>query len=612
MLLTAFGMAGAVRLPSPSATARVTSGPVWDADLSGGSVVWQGPVEESGRPVPAVDRLQLTGWIDVPPSLVRGDESAAVAVRRLLDERGADAVRSLRGDFVLAHLGRDGVPRLYRSVTALIPLFWRADGDRLAWAADPALLLDGGRPTLEDVDADLLPMIIAERGFPHDRSWFAAVRRLPPGRSLTVRAGGPETAEFDALRPVAEPPRSLADAAEGLRSRLADACTRMLAEQRSFVVALSGGIDSAAVAWEAGRQPGRGSAIHYTLESFPGFDADLRAAEEVARACGLSWVPYEMSKHTRHGGDYLQVPDGGGLPQTHVPSHGVTAAVEQAEIDGATFVLSGLLSDQVFAHDVHRGLLEVAGPRLLDPRVAGEPIWQTVANAAAATFSTSSRGGSLRYLRRLASADPTTALPPRDVIVHPIGFTAEAGDRVTRALRDAATLAEERLRSVTSDATRGLPPGLTSLFLLAEGFNTANLQAAWLSHCLPKRKFFSTPYADRDLVEYALALPAAHRLGFGHGMTVDKFAFRLAYANRGLPVRAGTRMQQARIDAISAVFANQNFATCRDLLGPDSLLRRLGVLSHGFADGLTPGRVHRNGEEIARLCVVEKWLRGLS
>lgn len=71
-------------------------------------------------------------------------------------------------------------------------------------------------------------------------------------------------------------------------------------------------------------------------------------------------------------------------------------------------------------------------------------------------------------------------------------------------------------------------------------------------------------------------------------------------------------MQQARIDAISAVFANQNFDACRELLGPDSLLRRFGVLSGEFADGLTPGRVHRNGEEIARLCVVEKWLRELS
>ena len=614
MPLTAFGMAGVVRVPGPThADVRFQEGavpPVWDIDPGSDVVLCQGPFGEPGR-LPA-DRLLITGWIDLP----HHDDSAA-ALQRALDERGAAAVRDLRGDFVLAHVSPDrSVLRLYRAVNALVPLFWRADGERLAWSAEPAHLLAGGRPRLGDVDIDVLPMVIAERGFPHDRSWFANVRRLPPGDCLTLRAGErPTTAPFDELRPVPDAPASLAEAARGVRDRLAVACDRMLVDQSASLVALSGGIDSAAVAWEIGRQPGRGSAMHYTLESFPGFDGDRLVAEEIAEVCGLSWAVYEMSKHTRSGGDYLQVPDHGGLPQTHVPTQGVTAAVEQAEAVGATFVLSGLLADQVFAHDVNRGLFEVAGWRMLDPRVAGEPIWQALAGAAAATFSTSPRGGRLRYLRRLLSADPTTALPPRDVIVHPVGFTGDAADRVTRALQEAATRAERGLRSVMRRngwSGRTLPTGITSLFLLAEGFNTANLQAAWLNHCLPKRKFFTTPYADRDLIEYALALPTAHRIGFGHGTTVDKFVLRTAYAGAGLPRHAGSRMQQARIDAISAVFANQNFDTCRDLLGPDSLLRRFGVLSGEFADGLTPGRIHRNGEEIARLCVVEKWLRGLS
>lgn len=615
MPLTAFGMAGVVRLPGPArADVRVRGGavpPVWDVDPGPDVVLCQGPF---GVPVrTSADRVLVTGWIDLPPG--RDDPAA---LQRALDERGAAAVRDLRGDFVLAHVSADRrVLRLYRAVTALVPLFWRTDGDRLAWSADPAHLLPGGRPRLRDVDLDVLPMVIAERGFPHDRSWFTDVRRLPPGECLTLRPGErPVTAPFDELRPSSEAPASVEEAARGVRERLAAAVDRVLADQPASLVALSGGIDSAAVARELGRQPGRGAAVHYTLDSFPGFDDDRRAAEEIARACGLSWVVYEMSKHTRSGGDYLRVEDGGGLPQTHVPAQGVTAAVEQAEAVGATFVLSGLLADQVFAHDVNRGLLELAGWRVLDPRVAGEPIWQALASAAAGTFSTSPRGGRLRYLRRLLTADPTTALPPRDVIVHPVGFTEDAAARVTRALRDAAGRAERGLRSAMRRngwSARTLPAGITSLFLLGEGFNTANLQAAWLNHCLPKRTFFTTPYADRDLVEYALALPTGHRVGFGHGTTVDKFALRVAYAGGdGLPRHAGSRMQQARIDAISAVFVNQNFEVCRDLLGPDSLLRRFGVLSGAFADGLTPGRVHRNGEEISRLCVVEKWLRGLS
>ncbi|WP_146147442.1 asparagine synthase-related protein [Prauserella shujinwangii] len=613
-MTTAFGMSGIVPMPyDPNAGAHLGTGeavPVWDDDSPRGRL-HQGPVDDPAGDARAADRLLLTGWLDdgsLPHGLAKRRGSTLLAVQELLDEHGDRAVRRLRGDFVLAHLrGDDRELRLYRSVNALIPLFWRAGRDRFAWASDPAHLLPGGQPRLGDVNVELLPMIVAERGFPHDRSWFTDVHRLPAGECLTLAAGHePRITRFDEFAPVEHLPRTVADAARGLRERLGRACDRMLAEQPAAVVSLSGGIDSAAVAGEVGRQPGKGAAVHYTMESFPGYEADRRAAERIAVDSGLSWVPYEMTKHTRPGGDYLHVTDNGGLPQTHVPTHGVSAAVEQAETNGATFVLSGLLADQLLAHDLQRGLFEIAGPRLLDPTVAGEPVWQGLRNAAGAAFDS---GSVLRHLYRLATGDPTVALPSRDVIVHPVGFTPEAGQTVTAALRAAADRAGDSVRAAVRrfGGRRKLPRGITSLFLLAEAFNTPNLQAAWLNHCLPKHRFFTTPYADRDVIEYALALPSRHRVGFGHGMTVDKFALRLAYPGVG-----ARRMQQARIDAISAVYVNQNFETCRALLGENSHLCRLGVLSRDFVAGLSRGRAHRNGEEIARLCIVEQWLEGLS
>ncbi|MGI9099329.1 MAG: hypothetical protein ACR2H2_12730 [Solirubrobacteraceae bacterium] len=71
-------------------------------------------------------------------------------------------------------------------------------------------------------------------------------------------------------------------------------------------------------------------------------------------------------------------------------------------------------------------------------------------------------------------------------------------------------------------------------------------------------------------------------------------------------------MQQARIDAFPAVYVNQNYERCRALLDGDSRLREAGVLSDDFVRGLSAQRVHRNGEEIVRLCVIEQWLRRLS
>lgn len=630
MLLTAFGMEGAIRFPrSRGVPVARTSGTETADDRPGAAGpdrLHQGPVEEADAPLDAAAqedgaRTVITGWIDLTslpgrPPARPGDGLAAI--QRLLDERGAAAVRSLRGDFVIAHLSPDATSlRLYRAVNALIPVFWQHREGSFRWAVDPRRLLDGP-PRLSDVDTDVLPMVIAERGMPHDRSWFSGVHRVPTGHCVTVAGpAAPRVERFDEFRPATDVPRTIDEAAEGMRARVSAACARMLSGQRSSVVMLSGGIDSAAVAYEAGLLADT-VGLHYTLEGFPGFADDRDSAEAVARACGLTWMPRDMSKHTTPGGDYIRPAQGGALPQTHVPLQGVTAAVEQAEANGARFVLSGLLADQAFAHDLNRGLFEVGGLALLDPRVAGEPIWQTLASAAASTFSGNGKGpgflGTARHLFRVASGDPTTALPDRDTIVHPIGFTDAAGDRVTQAIRHAADRARGSLHGTMrrdGGSRRSLPQGITSLFMLGESFNTTNLQAAWLNHCLPKRRFFSTPFADRDLIEYALSLPARHRLGFGHGMIVDKFALRLAYAERGAPTARGHRMQQARIDSIPALYVNQNFETVTSLLNRDALLVELGVLSVGFVDSLSRGRLHRNGEELARLCVIEQWLEGL-
>jgi hypothetical protein len=223
--------------------------------------------------------------------------------------------------------------------------------------------------------------------------------------------------------------------------------------------------------------------------------------------------------------------------------------------------------------------------------------------------------GYARYLRGVLRADPTIALPNRDAIVHPVGFTEVAAAQVTGELRIAADRARQQLMSRREEGDgrhRGIPPGTTSRFQVNETFNTPNVQSAILNHFLPRQTFVFTPYADREVIEYALALPNAFRIGLAHGATIDKLALRTAYAEGTMPPQIGRRMQQARIDAFPAVYVNQNFDRCRALLGQDSRLREAGVLSDAFVRGLSRQSVHRNGEEIARLCVVEQWLRRIA
>lgn len=654
MVLAAFGMRGSVPLPfsqrapfrycyarqdtmpAPSPAGVGLEG--CKTQLTGrptaGHLI-QGEMREAGRAITsaataavmtAEPRTLLTGWVDLPP-LPQGQASGASAIQdlqHLLDEGGAAAVRRLRGDFVIAHLARDGSAlHLYRGATSLIPLFWRLTSDSLTWSTNPVDLLDTPEPRLQDVERELLPMIVAEMGFPRDRSWFTDVRRLPTGESASLAAGAsrPMVRRFDELSPLDIAPSTVREAAEGLRERLATACSRMLSDERSAVLLLSGGVDSAAVAHEVGQQCRDATGLHFTLGGFPNFDDDRSCAEAVATSCGLTLAPYDMARHVGSGGDYLERTTRGALPQTHVPQPGAAVAAEHATRSGASFVLSGLLADQVLADDQHRGLFAVAGWSMLNPLVAGEPVWQTLQEMATASFpgatGSGTTGGGTRalgLLRSLLSADPTAALPGRDMMVHPVGLTAEAADQVTQAIATSARRADLDLRSATQRRRRwhGPPPGITSLFYLKSAFDTPNLQAAWLNQYLPRRRFFATPYADRDVIEYALALPTSYRIGFGYGVTVDKFALRVAYANRGLPLHVGRRMNQARVDAIPGVFARENFDTCQRLLGPGSLLRDLGIVSEHFVRGLTRDNVHRNGEKVARLCALEQWLRGVT
>lgn len=588
-------------------------------DVGAGGELAQGPLFDGSRRLDGDDarhasaRTLLAGWLASPPLHDRG----LGGLQDALDRDGPAAVRRLRGDFVLAHLAADGsVLRLYRGPTSMIPLFWRAADGVLSWSTDPIHLLDGDAPRPSDVAHELVAMIIAERGFPHDRSWFTGVDRVPAGSCVTLRRGArPTVARFDALTAAPVPPDGIEAAADGLRARLHQACGRAVGGGDGGVLMLSGGIDSAAVARELGGDATAGAtAVHFTLDGFPGFAEDCAAARSVADACGLDFQAYDMGPHVVRGGDYADERSGTNLPQTHVPLQGTSATARIADERGARFVFSGILADQIFAHDWHRGLVDVAGWSILNPLVTGEPPWQIARRTVGGSFDGAASPGArgyLRYLRALLRGDPAVALPSRDAIVHPVGFSDEAAARVTTALRDAANRARDELSD--DGRRRGrIPVGTTSLFQINETFNTPNVQAAILNHFLPRRTFFFTPYADRDVIEYALSLPNALRIGLGHGATIDKLALRLAYAGDGMPAGIGRRMQQARIDAFPAVYVNQNFDRCRALLGEDSLLREAGVLSDAFARGLARQSIHRNGEEIVRMCVVESWLRKIA
>src|SRR5690606_24149629 len=111
-----------------------------------------------------------------------------------------------------------------------------------------------GRPSLEG--AALTAYLLCSY-VPGSMSVFRGVRKLPPATTLTVEADGTvRTDVFWTPPPVASTRPTLAEAADGMLSRLDDAVGRQLRSDVPVGALLSGGFDSGMVVASAARAGG--------------------------------------------------------------------------------------------------------------------------------------------------------------------------------------------------------------------------------------------------------------------------------------------------------------------------------------------------------------------
>jgi hypothetical protein len=454
-------------------------------------------------------------------------------------------------------------------------------------------------------------MLIAEAGFPHDRSWFKKIRRLPTGECLTAYAdkGAPVLSVFDEFGSGNTPPETVDCAADQLRRLLAKACRRVLNGAESTVVLLSGGIDSAVIAYEAAQHCRETIGRHFTLDSFPGFEYDKDAAHRVARACGIPLVIHEMSNYTKVGGNYLMVEQAGALPATHAPVPGLPGAVEHAESAGASAVLTGLLTGEVFMDDSQLNLLNSLRWSVLNPLETGEPIWHTLSQLAGYSSARDKRG----LLQSLITGEPSIALPQSYMFYRRTGLTKDSAERVEDGLRKTALRVYQSTGSSYGTGRRSHLSQVAYRRLIAhESLNVPHLHASWLNHFIPHRQILGLPFADRDVVEMVLALPPQHRFAVGFGVRSDKFVLRMAYTGKPIPHDIADRRHQAEIDAVPALFVINNFDKVRRLIGKRSALHDLGVISDSFISSMSPQNAHKAGDTIARMCRIEQWLRTMA
>jgi asparagine synthase (glutamine-hydrolysing) len=125
------------------------------------------------------------------------------------------------------------------------PLYYRLDGDRLTFASEPkAFRADPRTPLAVNPSA---AREYLEQGYLDDTedTFFAGVRRLAPAHSLTFDADGLRLRRHWKLEPGEAP---AGDAAEAVRELFVDSVRLRLRSDVPVGTALSGGIDSSAIA----------------------------------------------------------------------------------------------------------------------------------------------------------------------------------------------------------------------------------------------------------------------------------------------------------------------------------------------------------------------------
>ncbi len=206
-------------------------------------------------------------------------------------ETDADrAVSELRGQFVVAMSDtRDRRTRVLRDPVGAHPLFYTEQPDAVLFAARPEVLLG-----LPGVSRTLNRVAIADhlcKRWPDDHeTFFAGIRRLPPGWQMVFSASGVSSGPY--WRPTSDPHAIawLPDEEVAQFDALLDRAVRRALNHRRTGIFLSGGFDSvsvAAVARDLTRQGAGATPLGLSL-GFPDPSCDERPVQRsVAERLGL-------------------------------------------------------------------------------------------------------------------------------------------------------------------------------------------------------------------------------------------------------------------------------------------------------------------------------------
>ena len=260
---------------------------------------------------------------------------------------GSRLASRLEGDFAfIAWDERNRVLTAARDAMGLRPLFWRATGGGILLASEVDALLDGGGAAQVE-PATVLDFLLRRAGTV-DRTFFHGIQRLPPGHVLEASKEGVRDlghARPPRLHPQ-PPPRG--EEVDGFRRRFRAAVAARIESDGPVVLALSGGLDSSAIACMAEdlhREDARGRAPLILASSiFRGFQADETPFLEAV----LAQVRFRCERWDASTAPPA-VPDP--LPRAHPVrdpmAGGAVRVLEVARAQGSRVLLTGLGGDEL-------------------------------------------------------------------------------------------------------------------------------------------------------------------------------------------------------------------------------------------------------------------------
>jgi len=367
------------------------------------------------------------------------DDAARIALE-LLTARGADAFGALRGPFsVIAWHRQFGTLLVGRDQVGLEPIFYAHAGLR-RWILSPSPDLLARQPGVSsDIDAVALSEWLCGWFPAVEDTTYRAVKRVPPGCSVTLRADDVSSRRYWDPFPAGEPIDWLEEKdLDSFEPLFAKAVGRSVRDLPAAIF-LSGGLDSISVAVAAvdvARSSGTTSPLALSLV-FP----DQASSEEpiqvgVAKQLGMDQrlVPFNDAIGARGLlGEVLALSAASPQPVWNMWAPAYNPLAELAASQGKRVILTGrggdewlTISPYLLADLFKRGDLAGAA-RLIrarqrstgitGPRAAGRLVWQTAGRplASAALDAVAPALWHQRRRRRLLAERPDWVAPDPEI-----------------------------------------------------------------------------------------------------------------------------------------------------------------------------------------------------